>query len=98
MDLGLSGKRAIVCGASRGLGLACAEALAAEGADLLICSRDFDRIFAAARSIAETCGTTCIPFAAGYAAGEELKFLPSPICFINCSHSLLSIGSCGSGR
>lgn len=70
MDLGLSGKRAIVCGASRGLGFACAEALAAEGADLLICSRDFDRIFAAARSIAESCGTTCIPFAADLASPD----------------------------
>ncbi|MBT7486679.1 MAG: SDR family NAD(P)-dependent oxidoreductase, partial [Rhodospirillales bacterium] len=32
MDLGLKGKRAIVTGASRGIGKACALALAAEGA------------------------------------------------------------------
>ncbi len=64
MNLELKGKRAIVCGASRGLGYACAEALAAEGVDLVICSRNFDRIFAAARTIAETCGTTCVPVAA----------------------------------
>ncbi|MGC1302535.1 MAG: 3-oxoacyl-ACP reductase, partial [Caulobacteraceae bacterium] len=31
MDLGLHGKRAIVCGSGRGLGHACAAALAAEG-------------------------------------------------------------------
>jgi 3-oxoacyl-[acyl-carrier protein] reductase len=70
MDLGLSGKRAIVCGASQGLGFACAEALAAEGVDLLICSRDFDRISAAARSITETFGATCVPFAADLASPD----------------------------
>ena len=39
MDLGLQGKAAIVGGASKGLGRACAEVLAAEGADVAICSR-----------------------------------------------------------
>ena len=39
MNLGLEGKVALVGGASRGLGYACAEALANEGADLAICSR-----------------------------------------------------------
>lgn len=39
MDTGISGRTAIVTGASRGLGRACAEALAAEGARLLLFSR-----------------------------------------------------------
>ncbi len=39
MELGLSGKVAVVAGASRGLGLAVAEALAAEGAHLGLCAR-----------------------------------------------------------
>lgn len=64
MNLGLKDKTAIVCGASQGLGRACAEALAAEGASLVMCSRNFDRIFQAARSISETYGTTAIPIAA----------------------------------
>ena len=34
MDLGLSGRTAIVCGASSGMGLAIAEGLAAEGANV----------------------------------------------------------------
>jgi NAD(P)-dependent dehydrogenase (short-subunit alcohol dehydrogenase family) len=51
MDLGLTGKRAIVTGASRGLGLAIAHELAAEGADLAICSRDDDGIQRAAEEV-----------------------------------------------
>ncbi len=64
MNLGLKDKTAIVCGASQGLGRACAEALAAEGASLVMCSRNFDRIFQAARSISETYGATAVPIAA----------------------------------
>ena len=39
MDLGIAGRRAIVCGARIGLGLACAEALAGEGVHLTLVSR-----------------------------------------------------------
>jgi 3-oxoacyl-[acyl-carrier protein] reductase len=42
MDLGLRGKTAIVCGASSGMGLACAEALAAEGANVAMFARRRD--------------------------------------------------------
>jgi len=48
MDLGLDGKRALVTGASSGLGLACAQALAAEGASVAIVSRSAERLAAAA--------------------------------------------------
>jgi len=71
MDLGLKNKTAIVCGASQGLGKACAEALAGEGVRMVVCSRDFDRIFQAARSIAETYGSTVIPFAADVSNPES---------------------------
>ena len=36
MDLGISGKKAIVCASSRGLGKACAESLAKEGAEIVM--------------------------------------------------------------
>lgn len=36
MDLGISGKWALVCGASKGLGLGCAKALAQEGVNVLM--------------------------------------------------------------
>ncbi|PLS22093.1 SDR family oxidoreductase [Neptunicoccus cionae] len=39
MDLGIKGKRAIVCAASKGLGFGCAEALAEAGVDLVINAR-----------------------------------------------------------
>ena len=39
MDLGIKGKKAIVCASSRGLGYGCAVALAQAGVDLTICAR-----------------------------------------------------------
>jgi 3-oxoacyl-[acyl-carrier protein] reductase len=63
MNLDLQGRVAVVCGASKGLGRACAEALAAEGVRLVVCSRTFDDIFKTARSISETYGVDAVPFA-----------------------------------
>ena len=42
MDLGLAGKWALVCGASKGLGRGCAEALVREGVNLVINARNAD--------------------------------------------------------
>ncbi|PYT32280.1 MAG: 3-oxoacyl-ACP reductase, partial [Acidobacteria bacterium] len=53
MHLGLNRKVAMVAGASRGLGLGVARALAAEGATVSMASRDAARVEAAAASIAE---------------------------------------------
>jgi 3-oxoacyl-[acyl-carrier protein] reductase len=39
MDTGLAGRTAIVCGASAGIGLGCAEALASEGANVVLFAR-----------------------------------------------------------
>ena len=51
MDLGLQGRSAIVCGSSRGLGRACAEALAREGVDVLITGRTAPDVEAAVAAI-----------------------------------------------
>jgi 3-oxoacyl-[acyl-carrier protein] reductase len=51
VNLGLDGKVSLVCGASRGLGRAIAEELAAEGTSLALCSRDTERLEAAAAEL-----------------------------------------------
>jgi 3-oxoacyl-[acyl-carrier protein] reductase len=59
MELGLKGKRALVQGASAGLGFAVAQALAREGARVAICSRDEGRIQDAARRSGAELALTC---------------------------------------
>jgi 3-oxoacyl-[acyl-carrier protein] reductase len=51
MDLGIKGKWALVCGASKGLGLGCAQALAADGANVMIVARGADTLEAAAKGL-----------------------------------------------
>ncbi len=51
MDLGIKDKKALVCGASAGLGYACAEALAAEGVHLVIVARTEGPLQAAAERL-----------------------------------------------
>jgi 3-oxoacyl-[acyl-carrier protein] reductase len=51
MDLGIRGKRALVCAASKGLGRGCAEALAEAGVDLVINARGAEALEATARAI-----------------------------------------------
>lgn len=53
MELGLEGKRAIITGASRGIGFAIADALAAEGCAVSICARGQSGLDAAAAKISE---------------------------------------------
>lgn len=59
MDLGIKGRRALVTGASKGLGLAAARALAAEGCAVAICARGEQALAAAAQAIAHDFGAPC---------------------------------------
>jgi 3-oxoacyl-[acyl-carrier protein] reductase len=51
MDLGISGRKAIVCAASKGLGKGCAKALAREGAHVTICARGAATLDATTREL-----------------------------------------------
>ncbi|MDQ7743333.1 SDR family oxidoreductase [Hydrogenophaga pseudoflava] len=54
MDLGIAGKWALVCGASKGLGLGCAQALAAEGVNVVMVARGRDVLEASAAALRTT--------------------------------------------
>src|ERR1041385_2577866 len=56
MDLGISGRKAIVCGASAGLGFAIAKALVSDGVDVTIVARDLGRLSSAAEKINSATG------------------------------------------
>ena len=64
MDLGIRGKKALVCAASKGLGRGCAEALAEAGVDLVINARGAEALNATAAGIAAKCGVKVTPVAA----------------------------------
>ncbi|MGR3712123.1 MAG: SDR family oxidoreductase [Shimia sp.] len=63
MDLGLNGKRALVCASSKGLGLGCARALAAEGVNLVMNARGTEALEAAAAQIREDFGVDVVTVA-----------------------------------
>jgi len=57
VDLGIAGKRAIICGASKGLGRACAEALAREGVKITIAARHLAQLAETAEEIRKATGS-----------------------------------------
>lgn len=87
MDLGISGRRAIVCAASKGLGRACAFALAREGVHVTLTARNADALEATAEEIRKATGVT-VTTAAGDISTEEgraaaLATCPEPDLLIN---------------
>lgn len=73
MDLGLSGRPALVAAASRGLGKACAMSLAAEGAAVAMCSRDRGAVEVARDEIAEATGGTVVAIEADVSREEDAR-------------------------
>ena len=82
MDLGLAGRRAVVCGASRGLGRACAESLAREGVHVVMAARRGDVLDQAAAEIRARTGGRVETVAADVTTPEGrallLACLPDP--------------------
>ncbi|MCH2164623.1 MAG: SDR family oxidoreductase [Marinovum sp.] len=70
MDLGISGKRALVCASSKGLGRGCAEALAAAGVDLVMNARGAEALEATAETVRETQGVMVTTVAADITSNE----------------------------
>jgi len=82
MDLGIKGRRAVVCGASAGLGLACARSLADAGVDVVMVARGAERLEAAAAELREQASGQVSAIAADITTAEGrtrvLAALPDP--------------------
>jgi len=87
MDMGIKGRTALVCAASKGLGRGCAEALAAEGVNLVIVARTAGPLEATAEHLRASFGVkvtavACdITTAEGHAAA--LAACPAPDILVN---------------
>ncbi|HEY7293997.1 MAG TPA: SDR family NAD(P)-dependent oxidoreductase, partial [Dehalococcoidia bacterium] len=75
MDLHLRGKKVIVTGASKGIGLGIARAFAEEGADVVLCARSEEALKRAAVEIADANGVRAYPFAADLSTAEGIEAL-----------------------
>lgn len=75
MDLGLTGRVAVIGGGSKGLGRACADSLAKEGANLVICSRNAENLDQTAKEIYSTYGVDVLPVAANLSRLEDIQTL-----------------------
>ena len=87
MDLGIAGKKAIVCAASKGLGRGCAESLAREGVDVTICSRTVETLEQTAKEIRALGGGAVTAVACDITTDEGraavLEACPNPDILIN---------------
>ncbi len=87
MELGIKGRKAIVCASSRGLGRGCARALAEAGCEVVINGRDVKALEAAAAEIQAATGARIIPVAADVATPEGqaalLAACPEPDILVN---------------
>jgi 3-oxoacyl-[acyl-carrier protein] reductase len=70
MDLGIKGKRALVCASSKGLGRGCAEALAEAGVDLVMNARGAEALETTAQSIRDQYGVSVTTVAADVVSEE----------------------------
>jgi 3-oxoacyl-[acyl-carrier protein] reductase len=87
MDLGIRGKKAIVCAASRGLGKACAMSLAREGVEVTINARHEESLEATAAAIRQATGSSVTTVAGDIASDTTraaiLRACPQPDILVN---------------
>jgi 3-oxoacyl-[acyl-carrier protein] reductase len=87
MDLGIGGKQALVCGASKGLGRGCAEALAAEGVHVTLVARSAEVLEQTASEIRNHTGVTVMAVACDITTEEgrakALAACPQPDILVN---------------
>lgn len=87
MDLGIDGRKALVCASSQGLGYACALALAQEGCEVFINGRHAEKLEFAAQALRAETGASVTPVAADISteAGRAtlLRACPAPDILIN---------------
>jgi 3-oxoacyl-[acyl-carrier protein] reductase len=87
MELGIAGKKALVCAASKGLGKGCAIALAREGADLTILARGAEALEATAAEIRAATGAKVLTIAVDITTAEgrsaALRACPEPDILVN---------------
>jgi 3-oxoacyl-[acyl-carrier protein] reductase len=73
MDLGITGRVAIVGGASRGLGKACAVRLATEGVKVVICARGEEALQQTAAEIRQGCGTDVLAVPSDWSRYDDIR-------------------------
>src|SRR5580704_3086916 len=87
MDLGIAGRKAIVCASSRGLGRACAHRLAEAGCEVVINGRNKEHLNATAEELRKATGAKITAVAADVASPEGQKALfaacPEPDILVN---------------
>lgn len=87
MDLGITGRSAIVCASSKGLGKGCAMALAENGVSVVVNGRDESALDATAREIRDKTGVTVTPVVADVSTAEGQEALlaacPKPDILVN---------------
>ncbi|WP_295313584.1 SDR family oxidoreductase [Roseobacter sp.] len=79
MDLGIRGKRALVCASSKGLGRGCAEALAEAGVDLVMNARGAEALEAAAEEIRTATGVSVTTVVADVTTAEGQQAVISAV-------------------
>ncbi|MGE0806570.1 MAG: SDR family NAD(P)-dependent oxidoreductase, partial [Burkholderiaceae bacterium] len=99
MDLGLTGRKAIVTGGSRGIGKAIAWQLAREGCELAICSRNEGPLRESADEIAADCKRKVVAIPCDTLIGDDIRrFIGEAAAELGGLHIVVNSAARPSGR